>query len=248
MDLFNRKHDNAITYDEFIAEGWTDEAYIYYCKTCASIRALTISVDSIDNNEEFTKQLRASLRNMIDELLNWLSNYSGLLIALTFDVANALIHNAQYIRDCEYESIGAIPDVYRSEEDFREEIERLIYNLLTDNTDPIMYSFPMCETKARTKLLLDDSLDQRKQLLDRIAACDSTMEKLYLWARNKAQAIMALQSLDETIDYLNCRMQEFDNGGDFDVSKNILYVYRGRIKCEHEHHRRVDYSWRTIGR
>lgn len=52
----------------------------------------------------------------------------------------------------------------------------------------------------------------------------------------KEKALLQIDELDAQIEALQWRLDEFDNGGEFDVTKNVLYVYKGFIKCQRDHH------------
>jgi len=234
IDIFEKTYSTAIPYIDFARAGWSDEDYIHYCEVCSGIRAWIIAMDSAEDDDHSVMQKR--LQEKVRSLLEWLNQFQDEPIQPDFDLAFALTTNAKYLRYCEYDDIGTIPDIYRSDADFRQELERLICSILSGNAGPIMIHYPMCQTKERTRLLLEDYQKRHDQIVDEFDYGIPDGHDLYAWARKKANAISELQKIDDTIVFLVERIAEFDNGGEFDVSKNILYVYRGRIKCEQAHH------------
>ena len=60
--------------------------------------------------------------------------------------------------------------------------------------------------------------------------------KQAFFVRRKAQVLTDIESLDYRIYSLLCRIEEFENGGEFDPEKSTLYVYQGFIKCQRDGH------------
>ena len=46
----------------------------------------------------------------------------------------------------------------------------------------------------------------------------------------------SLDCLDIRIKDIEVRIREFEDGGEFDPKLNILYVHKGMIRCERDHH------------
>lgn len=232
---FYDEHDQAIEYGEFCECGWSIDHYLSYCDLISQLRAALIIEEANENN---IQSVATSGDKMI-ALLNWVGQACGRKISPNYDLVYALKRQLRYLEHDEYSDVGEIPYFYRSEEDFRYEVEKHLFSLLTSHTQEIKLYNPYCSNRAHAVSLQNSLIEEKNAIingLEKHMPHKGGESALYAWARKKEVALFQIDELDAQIGALQWRIEEFDNGGEFDASKNILYVYKGFIKCQKDHH------------
>lgn len=232
--LFSKQLNTAITFEEYLSAGWSAEDYLEYLDKCAHVRA-TIIV----NEQRPEQEIAAIIRQEVAEILEMYGAVTEAPVVPDYDVAYVLAINIRYLQHDNYDGAGVLPYFYRSEADFRCLIEQQVYNIINGNTAVTIQEIPFCETKAKALSLKNDYETERKRLVDALEFAlpeDINEITLYAWARNKAEVIHRIEDIDDRTAMILNRIEEFENGGEFDPQSSTLYVYKGRIKCEREHH------------
>lgn len=232
---FYDEHEKAIEYGEFAACGWSAEAYISYCNLVSQLRAAIV----VSREHPSEETLQETAQDALDNLLEWVGQACGRKVLPDYDLLYALGRKILYLEHNEYGDVGDLPCFYRSEEDFRHQAEKHIFAILTAHIEEAKFSVPYCSNRAHAVSLQNSLSAEKDAILNRIDRCFPVVggeAELYSWARKKEQALMQLDELDAQLVALLWRIEEFDNGGEFDPSKNILYVFKGFIKCQRDHH------------
>ena len=232
---FYAEHNQAIEYGEFCECGWSTDEYIAYCGLVAQFRSALI----LEEASEGTASTANASGDKLTNLLNWVGRACGRKISPDYDLAYALKRKIRYLEHNEYGDVGDMPYFYRSEADFRHVVEKHLFSILTLHPQEVKLYTPYCSNRAHA-VSLQNSLIAEKDIvingIEKHMPHNGGESALYAWARKKEAALVQIDELDTQIDALQWRIEEFDNGGEFDVSKNILYVYKGFIKCQRDHH------------
>lgn len=231
---FFETHEQAIGYEEFAICGWSADEYFSYCNQISRLRAALIM--SVENRVDELPQDMA--RDVLESLLVWVGQACGRKIIPSYDLIYALGRKLRYLEYNEYGDVGDLPYFYRSEADFRHQVEKHLYAILTGCMDEVRFSVPYCSNRGHATSLLQCLSAEKDNLLGSIEKKVPLggEEALYAWARKKEVDLLRLDELDARLVALLWRIEEFDNGGEFDPSKNILYVYKGFIKCQRDQH------------
>lgn len=236
---FSTAHNQAVRYLEFEQFGWSKDDYLRYCELCSNLRASAILVSSA-TAPAIKKQLETVLEENIIELLQWIKIITGAIITPDYDIAYVLIKHVRYLDHTYFENIGIVPNLYRSDEDFRQLIESNLYRIINNKGEtqvaPVLYC---CNTKQMALRMQQDLLQKRKSIYKTLQTDflpDAPDVDIFQWAIDKACTLKELEAIDDQLDCLQWRIDEFENGGEFEVSKHILYVYKGYIMCEREKH------------
>lgn len=232
---FYEEHDQAIEYGEFCEYGWSVGEYLTYCDLIAQLRSTLIVEETYESNTPTT----ATSGGKMVALLNWVGQSCSRRITPNYDLVYALKRQIRYLEHDEYGDVGDLPYFYRSESDFRYEVEKHLFSILTMHPQEAKLCTPYCSNRSHAVSLQNSLITEKNTIIN-------TLEKhmphsggesaLYAWARKKEVALLQIDELDAQIGALQWRIEEFDNGGEFDASKNILYVYKGFIKCQRDHH------------
>lgn len=235
INPFFEEHEYAIEYAEFKNSGWDANTFLYYCNLVSQLRSSFIIQDSCTSGSQWEEQTN-SLLNL---LLEWVEQYCNQLVSPDYNLIYALKRKLKYIEHCEYDDVGDLPWFYRSEADFRYEVEKHIFHLLNRQQQTSKLCTPYCSTRAQAEALQKSLIEEKNSIKEKIEfhiPRDGGTATLYSWARRKEKALLQIDELDAQIEALQWRLDEFDNGGEFDVTKNVLYVYKGFIKCQRDHH------------
>lgn len=232
---FYEEHDQAIEYGEFRECGWSVEQYLTYCDLIAQFRSALILEETSEGTIPSTIASGEKMKN----LLEWVGCACGRRVAPNYDLVYALKRQIRYLEHDEYGDVGDLPYFYRSESDFRYEVEKHLFSILTAHPQETKLYNPYCSNRAHAVSLQNSLIEEKNSI---IAAIEKQLPQVggevafYAWARKKEAALLQIDELDAQIGALQWRIEEFDNGGEFDASKNILYVYKGFIKCQRDHH------------
>lgn len=228
--LLMHKRNKPISFSDFLSIGWNSNIFLDYCEKCARLRAAII----IEENGS-----SSGAQQVLDGLLMWIGNKIGEDIQPDFDLLYALKRRIRYVEYPDYTNIGNVPYIYRSEEDFRQEFEDLIREVLCPNTSAAVCFTPACGTKSQAESLLNGYETEKSRIWKSLKMELPEFEgesSLYAWAKEKAEVISQLEELESNINALHWRIEEFENGGEFDPQRNTLYVYQGFIKCMQDNH------------
>lgn len=232
---FYVEHDQAIEYGEFCKSGWDIDDYLTYCNLISQFRSALIMEEA---NEGYAPATVTSREKMI-ALLNWVGQACGRRISADYDLVYALKRQIRYLEHDEYDNVGDLPYFYRSESDFRHKVENHLFSIMTSHPQEIKLCTPYCSNRAHAVSLQNSLIEEKntiKSSIEKKLPQSGGETALYAWARKKEVALQQIDNLNAQISALQWRIDEFDNGGEFDVSKNILYVYKGFIKCQRDHH------------
>jgi hypothetical protein len=232
---FYEEHDQAIEYGEFCECGWSVDQYLAYCDIVAQFRAaLIIEVEGKD-----VACVADVSGEKMKALLEWVGHACARRISPNYDLVYALKRQIRYLEHNEYGEVGDLPYFYRSEADFRYEVEKHLFSLLTMHPQEVKLCTPYCSNRAHAVSLQNSLIAEKESIINGIEKHfprTGGENAMYAWARKKEVALLQIDELDAQIGALQWRIEEFDNGGEFDASKNILYVYKGFIKCQRDHH------------
>ena len=232
---FYEEHDQVIEYGEFCECGWNVGEYLTYCDLIAQLRAALIVEETYENNTPTT----ATSGDKMIALLKWVGQACGRSISPNYDLVYALKRQIRYLEHDEYGDVGDLPYFYRSESDFRYEVEKHLFSILTMHPQEAKLCTPYCSNRSHAVSLQNSLIAEKATIinsLEKHMPLSGGESALYAWARKKEVALLQIDELDAQIGALQWRIEEFDNGGEFDASKNILYVYKGFIKCQRNHH------------
>ena len=225
-------HEDAISFRELTDFGWTSEQYFNYCGYCAWIRAILIE-DSLGH-----KKQDSEIQECVDRLFRWLESSTGVWFQIDYDMVYSLRTQIRYFSEEEMKHHG-LPNLFRSEEDFRCVLEEHI-TLALSNTEPATIEIgPICETKEKAERLYAELQEEVERILDslEIGKLDfGNQEELYSWARNAEKKLEIVRDLEERMLSLDSRLEELENGAEFDPKVNTLYVCKGTIRCERLSH------------
>lgn len=232
---FFEEHTQAIEYGEFCDCGWSVSDYLTYCDFIAQFRSVLI----IEETSECAVPGTITSGEKMRELLEWVGCVCGRRITPNYDVVYALKRRIRYFEHDEYGDVGDLPYFYRSESDFRYEVEKHLFYILTMHPQETKLCTPYCSNRSHAVSLQNSLIAEKAAIingLEKHMPRNGGEATLYAWARKKEVAMLQIDELDAQIGALQWRIEEFDNGGEFDASKNILYVYKGFIKCQRDHH------------
>ena len=125
---FTTIHEDSISYRELIDYGWTSEQYFRYCDYCSWIRAILIE-DGLGH-----KKQDGEIQECVDQLFHWLESSAGVWFQIGYDMICSLRAQIRYFSQDEMKHHG-LPNLFRSEEDFRCVLEEHISLALSD-TEP----------------------------------------------------------------------------------------------------------------
>lgn len=221
--------------------GWTIEQYQHYLDLCAQLRAAIISEDSYVVEEKLeTSEDKNYSKHSFDALIDWIVEASGQRINLDYDILYALKRKIRYVEYPFYDNMGDVPYFYRSDEDFRFEIERQIRIAANPHKVTVTINSPYYGTKAQTISAYKALLKEKESLIANNSGtsmpADLGENNLFVWARKKAAVISRLEEINDRLDCLQWRIDELEAGGEFDVAKNVLYVCQGIILCDRDNH------------
>lgn len=225
---FTLIHDEAIAYREFMDFGWTSDQYFDYCRRCSCVRALLI--------EECVLQRKQNdqIQEGIDNLFRWIEEAAGVWFQISYDLVYSLRNQIRYFTDEEMK-LHALPDVFRSEEDFRRILEEHICFSLSDPEPVSVEVAPICETKEKANRLYSELQEEVERIIDSLEDMEldfKSQEELYAWARKVASRLESIRELENRMQSLDSRLEELENGAEFDSKINTLYVCKGIIRCE----------------
>lgn len=232
---FYEEHDQVIEYGEFCECGWSVGEYLTYCDLIAQLRSALIVEETYENNTPTT----ATSGDKMIALLKWVGQACGRSVSPNYDLVYALKRQIRYLEHDEYGDVGDLPYFYRSESDFRYEVEKHLFSILTMHPQEAKLCTPYCSNRSHAVSLQNSLIAEKATIinsLEKHMPLSGGESALYAWARKKEVALLQIDELDAQIGALQWRIEEFDNGGEFDASKNILYVYKGFIKCQRDHH------------
>lgn len=232
---FYEEHDQVIEYGEFCECGWSVGEYLTYCDLIAQLRSALIVEETYENNTPTT----ATSGDKMIALLKWVGQACGRSVSPNYDLVYALKRQIRYLEHDEYGDVGDLPYFYRSESDFRYEVEKHLFSILTMHPQEAKLCTPYCSNRSHAVSLQNSLIVEKATIinsLEKHMPLSGGESALYAWARKKEVALLQIDELDAQIGALQWRIEEFDNGGEFDASKNILYVYKGFIKCQRDHH------------
>lgn len=232
---FYEEHDQVIEYGEFCECGWNVGEYLTYCDLIAQLRSALIVEETYENNTPTT----ATSGDKMIALLKWVGQACGRSVSPNYDLVYALKRQIRYLEHDEYGDVGDLPYFYRSESDFRYEVEKHLFSILTMHPQEAKLCTPYCSNRSHAVSLQNSLIAEKATIinsLEKHMPLSGGESALYAWARKKEVALLQIDELDAQIGALQWRIEEFDNGGEFDASKNILYVYKGFIKCQRNHH------------
>lgn len=232
---FYEEHDQAIEYGEFCECGWSVGDYLAYCDLIAQLRSALIVEETYESNTPTT----ATSGDKMIALLKWVGRACGRSVSPNYDLVYALKRQIRYLEHDEYGDVGDLPYFYRSESDFRYEVEKHLFSILTMHPQEAKLCTPYCSNRSHAVSLQNSLIAEKNTIinsLEKHMPHSGGESALYAWARKKESALLQIDELDAQIGALQWRIEEFDNGGEFDASKNILYVYKGFIKCQRDHH------------
>lgn len=242
---FETAHENAIEAAELFQNGWTAEMFLIYCSLVSQLRAAVI----LEDTDQKAAQSDAELK--LATLLEWLSSVFAEEIVPEYNVLYVIRQRVRYLYHVDYSDVGDLPYLYRSEADFRAEIERQIYIILRKQPLEAIVHSPYCSSKSHALSLHSQRLNERNRLLDSIEKDMPTSggeTALYDWARRKAACLQEIEGIDDQLQSIQWRIEEFENGGEFCVSKNTLYVYQGFIKCLRDKHNVTSVTAKIFGK
>lgn len=232
MSIFSDNVDRAFSYHEFQQHGWTLEDYIHYKNLCAVIRSAIIAIEL--NQATGPESLEAAER-AINNLIDWLTAITAEEYMIEFDFTAALRQHLYYCLNPD----EPIEQYIMSEADFRCEIERILSRLSNNVSMPARLVIPYCGTRAQACSLKESLLQEyrkKQQELDLVKIDHYDDDSLYSYAKQRGKLYDQMDDLRIRIDEAEHRIHEFDDGCEFVPSQNILYVYKGTIKCERDHH------------
>lgn len=234
--VFSAYHKGAIAVHEFINAGWSAHDYLTYRNLCSKIRAGIIAAEMSEVDAT------SIVGSAISELSNLIQDTEpSIPLELDWGFISTLATHIRYMED-NYDTVGVIPEFYRSEEDFRALVEHSIYTLLNQSPDISEDGFLFCNTKQNVISFQQAYLEERENVLENIElelpdAVDD--RELYNWARKKSDNIHRILKIDEILDDLQHRIDELSGDSTFDAAKSCLYVYKGFIKCIRENHNSI---------
>ena len=229
---FAETHEVVIPYSELIEYGWTAEQYFSYCRYCSCIRAVLI--EECVNGRKADYEIQSS----IDQLFHWLENAAGIWIQIDYDMVYSLRAQIRYFSDDVIEQYG-LPELFRSEEDFRFALEEHICLSLSEGKPESIDFLPVCETKEKAARLYNELHAEVERILDSIEFKDNSFRtecELYSWARNTASKLAEIRELESRMTSLDVRIEELENGAEFNANVNTLYICKGVIRCERLNH------------
>lgn len=181
---FYEEHNQAIEYGEFRECGWNVDQYLTYCDLIAQFRSALI----IEEAGEGSNSLTVSSGEKMAALLDWVGRACGRRISTNYDLVYALKRQIRYLEHDEYGDVGDLPYFYRSESDFRYEVEKHLFSILTMHPQEAKLCTPYCTNRAHAVSLQDSLIAEKEAII-------GTIEKhiphkggeaaLYAWARNK---------------------------------------------------------------
>lgn len=231
-------HEQAIEYSKFADCGWSADSYFYYRNLISQLRAALI-VDMENSDNEFSSEMT---RDILNDFLSWAGQACGKKIIPNYDLVYALKRKIRYLEHNEYGDVGDLPYFYRSEADFRHQVEKHLFAILNEHTEEAKFTVPYCSNRSHAVSLQKSLAAEKDAVLSRVERnipSHGEETALYLWARKKEAALLQLEELDAQLSAVLWRIEEFDNGGEFNPAKNILYVFKGFIKCQRDDHNLV---------
>lgn len=235
MSTFSSDKQLPIPFAVFARRGWSVSDYYQYRFLCLSIRAAVITGVVSNYDRDTSIGADEQISDSFNKLIVWLEEKTGEHYSFQYDVVGYLRQRIYYCLNPE----DGIEYYIVSENDYRAIIEEMIIEQregVTINAQPLnMYCGTKAEAETLKGKLEEEYISQRKSLealsKDMIDDVDG-----YAYIKAKARIFDALDYLDIRIKDIEVRIREFEDGGEFDPKLNILYVHKGLIKCERDHH------------
>ena len=250
-DLFRsaEKNTKPIPYQDFVKVGWSQAQYLYYLDLCIHVQAAAICAENLQNLEnEGVVEIHTSSRSesmiiniAFKNLVDWLEQGLEQKVEPCFNIDYRISEEKRFLPHQYYseDSLGTSPYLFKDFDSFRLSIEQLISKALKGKKieftekQKLECSKSVAEANLRA---LQRRISELEQDICRDLYDISNYPVLADWAQKKAASIQELSKLHNEINEYEEYIEGIGERVGFDVTKNVLYVYKAFIKCERNHH------------
>lgn len=251
IDYYNSKEglSNELSLTTFLSYDWSPELVVEYCNLCEILRAALIVENnkSYSSNSNFAKYITEYAQNVTTRLFTWLEK--TLETEITPSRNYAFLWGCAFIRPYHYgvPTVGPIQFLQMSPDHFRDIVSLDIGYILIDNRVPeIEFSdelpLPPDElTYSDINKKLSELEDQKwdlelsepmlEQLYDNLSQCTYHARKWQIWQASVNEIDNEIETYEH---YLKIVPKPFN------LYEDVLYVYKGKIKCIANHHNLIN--------